>query len=156
APQGGGRPGSPIDALPADLLPLFGEIGALILLLVLAVIWCFPRQAALAFSESEIAFLFPAPVSRRMLVHYRLLGAQFGIFFTAIIFTLVFGRGRGFGAHAWYQFIGWSRLLNRSITSVRRRAITIGAGAAVVLALVVWIVLSVRLPSTADFSSAPH
>jgi ABC-2 type transport system permease protein len=167
-----GNPGSPADALPADLLPVFGEIGALMLFLLLAINWFFPRRAALAFSESEIAFLFPAPVSRRMLVHYRLLGAQLGIIFTAIIFTLVFGRGRGFGAHAWYQFIGWwlalaliklhftgttffySRLLNRSITTVRQRVITIGAGTAAVLALVVWIVLSVRLPTSTDFSSA--
>jgi ABC-2 type transport system permease protein len=176
APQIGGRPGSPgslAEALPADLLPVFGEIGALILFLVLALNWFFPRRAALAFSESEIAFLFPAPVSRRMLVHYRVLGAQFSIFFTAIIFTLVFGRGRGFGAHSGYQFIGWwlvlalinlhftgtsffwSRLLNRSIATVRQRVITIGAGTAAVLALVVWIVLSVRLPTHADFSSAP-
>jgi ABC-2 type transport system permease protein len=173
APQFGGSPGSPAEALPADLLPVFGEIGALILFLVLAMNWFFPRRAALAFSESEIAFLFPAPVSRRMLVHYRVLGAQFGIFFTAIIFTLVLGRGRGFGAHAWYQFIGWwlvlalinlhftgtsffySRLLNRSITTVRQRVIKIAAGAAVVLALVAWIVLSVRLPTSTDFSSTP-
>ena len=175
-PRIGGRPGgpgSPAETLPADLLPVIGEIGALILFLVLAINWFFPRRAVLAFSESEIAFLFPAPVSRRMLVHYRVLGAQFGIFFTAIIFTLVFGRGRGFGAHTWYQFLGWwlvlalinlhftgtsffwSRLLNRSLTTVRQRVITIGAGTAAVLALVVWIVLSVRLPTTTDFSSAP-
>jgi hypothetical protein len=174
APQYGGQPGtpgSPADALPADLLPVFGEVGALILFIVLAVNWFVPRRAALAFSESEIAFLFPAPVSRRMLVHYRVLGAQFGIFFTAVIFTLVFGRGRGFGAHAWYQFVGWwmvlalinlhvtgtsffySRLLNQSITTVRQRVITMAAGAAVVLALVVWIVMSVRLPTRTDFSS---
>lgn len=175
APQIGGppgSPGSPADALPADLLPLFGEIGALILFLVLAINWFFPRRAALVFSEAEIAFLFPAPVSRRMLVHYRVLGAQFGLFLTAIIFTLVFGRGWGSGAHAWYHLIGWwlvlalislhltgtsffySRLLNRSITTVRQRAITMGAGAVVGLALVVWIALSVRLPTSADFNGA--
>ena len=176
APQIGGRPGvpeMPAEALPADLLPLIGEIGALILFVLLAMNWFFPRRAALAFSESEIAFLFPAPVTRRMLVHYRLLGAQIGIMFTALVFSVVFGRGRGFGAHAWYQFIGWwlvlalvnlhftgtsfvySRLLNRSITTVRRRVITFGAGAALVLALVVWIALSVRLPTQTDFSSSP-
>jgi len=175
APQigrGPGDPGPAADALPADLLPLFGEIGALMLFFLLAMNWFFPRRAVLAFSEPEIAFLFPAPVSRRMLVHYRLLGAQLGIVFTAFIFTVVFGRGRGLGVHAWYQFIGWwlilalvnlhftgttfvySRLLNRSITTVRRRVITLGTGAAVVLALIVWISLSVRLPTQTDFSSA--
>jgi ABC-2 type transport system permease protein len=175
-PQFGGGPGSSGSAaglVPADWLPVFGEIGAFVLLLVLAANWLIPRRAVLAFSESEIAFLFPAPVSRRMLVHYRVLGAQLGIFFTALIFTVVFGRGRGFGAHAWYQFISWwlilalinlhftgtsfvySRLLNRSITSVRRRVITIAVAAAVVVALVVWIAWSVRLPTRSDFSSAP-
>ena len=171
-PQFGG-PASPAEAIPAELLPVLGEIAALILFVVLAINWFLPRRAALAFSESEIAFLFPAPVSRRMLVHYRVLGAQFGIFFTAIIFTLVFGRGRGFGAHTGYQLVGWwlvlalinlhitgttffySRLLNRSITTVRRRVITMAAGTAGVLALVVWIALSVRLPTISDFSSAP-
>jgi ABC-2 type transport system permease protein len=162
---GPGSPGSPAEALPADLLPVVGEIGALALFLVLAINWFFPRRAALPFSESEIAFLFPAPVSRRMLVHYRLLGAQFGIFFTALIFTLLTGRGRGFGAHSWYQFFGWwlvlalinlhltgtsffySRLLNRTLTTVRQRLITICAGVAAVLALVVWLVSSIRLPT---------
>jgi hypothetical protein len=51
--------------------------------------------------------VLPAPVSRRMLVHFRLLSAQLGIAFTALVFTVVFGRGRGFGDHTWYQFIGW-------------------------------------------------
>ena len=37
-------------------------IGLRLLLLVLAINWLVPRQAVLAFSESEIAFLFPAPV----------------------------------------------------------------------------------------------
>jgi hypothetical protein len=175
APQFGAGPDSSGSAalVPADWVPVVGGIAALVLLIVLAANWLIPRRAVLAFSESEIAFLFPAPVSRRMLVHYRVLGAQLGIFFTALIFTVVFGRGRGFGAHAWYQFISWwlvlalinlhftgtsfvySRLLNRSITSVRQRVITIAVGAAAVVALVVWIAYSVRLPTRTDFSSAP-
>lgn len=168
-PQG---PDARADALPTDLWPLFGEIGALVLFLVLALNWLVPRRAALAFSESEIAFLFPAPVSRRMLVHYRLLAAQLGIVFTALIFTVVFGRGRGFGGHAWYQFIGWwlvlalvnlhytgttfvyARLLNPSMTTVRRRVITMVSCAAVALALIVWIAWSVRPPAANDFESA--
>jgi ABC-2 type transport system permease protein len=174
APQMGGRPAGPgalVDALPADLLALVGGIAALFLFLVLAVNWFFPRRAALAFSESEIAFLFPAPVSRRMLVHYRLLGAQLGIFFTALIFTVVFGRGRGTGVQTWFHFIGWwlilalinlhftgtafvySRLLNPSITTVRRRVITMCAGAAAVLAVCAWIAATARLPTAIDFQS---
>ena len=173
APQFGGQPGgqdAPAEALPADLLLLFGEIGALILFLVLAINWLVPRRAVLAFSESEIAFLFPAPVTRRMLVHYRLLGAQLGIIFTALVITVISGRGLGFGVHGWYRFIGWwlilalvnlhftgtsftwSRVLNRSITTVRRRVITIAVVAAVALALIVWIAWSVRLPTQSDYS----
>jgi hypothetical protein len=172
-PSPGGRPRGPRPPpeLTNDFLPLFGEIGALFLFLMLAVNWFFPRQATLAFSEAEIAFLFPAPVNRRMLVHYRLLGAQLGIIFTALIFTVAFGRGQGFGDQTWFHVIGWwlilalvnlhytgtsfvySRLLNRSITTMRRRAITIGVAVVVVLALATWIALSVRLPTPADFSS---
>src|SRR5580692_2444563 len=32
-----------------------------------------PENAGLRFSEAEIAFLFPAPVSRRTLIHFRLM-----------------------------------------------------------------------------------
>lgn len=170
APRYGG-PGSPADSLPADLLPAIVTVAALVLLLVLAINWCFPRQATLAFSESEIAFLFPAPVSRRMLVHYRILGAQLGIFFTALIFTVVFRRGAS-GGHATFHFVGWwlvlalvnlhitgtsfvwSRLLNKSLTSTRRRTLILCTVAILVLALVGWIAASVRLPTRADVVDA--
>jgi hypothetical protein len=168
---GPGGAAMPADALPPDFLPLFAELGALVLLIVLTINWLFPRRAVLPFTEAEIAFLFPAPVSRRMLVHYRLLSAQLGIAFTALIFTVVFGRGRGFGDHTWYQFIGWwlvlalvnlhftgtsfvySRLLNRSMTSVRRQVLTMGIAAAVLVALVTWIAFAIRVPTEADFAS---
>lgn len=155
----------------ADGLVLFAEIAPLVLLVVLLVNWLVPRKAALHFTQAEIAFLFPAPVNRRMLIHYRLLGAQLGIVFTALIFTVAFGRGQGIGGHQVFHAIGWwlvlatmnlhfmgtsfvySKLLNRSITSVRRRIVTIGIGAAVVLALIWWIASVVRLPRQQDFES---
>jgi putative ABC exporter len=157
--------------LPTEFYTLFAEVGALVLFVVLLVNWLSPRQAALAFSESEIAFLFPAPVNRRMLVHYRILGSQLGIIFTALIFTVAFGRGQGLGGNPWFHAIGWwlilamlnlhftatsfvySRVLNRSITPVRKRALIIGTGIVVALALLTWIVLSIRLPTPVDVRS---
>src|SRR4029079_11767827 len=46
----------------------------------------------------------------------------------------------------------YSRVLNRSITTTRKRSIIIGTGIAVVLALLAWIVLSIRLPTPVDVS----
>jgi len=95
-PQRGSHPGPGGRAppeLPTEFYSLFAELGALVLFVVLVINWLSPRQASLVFSESEIAFLFPAPVNRRMLVHYRILGSQLGIIFTALIFTVAFGRG---------------------------------------------------------------
>src|SRR6185436_9141681 len=65
-------------ALPADWLPVITSLGALGFLVILTLMWAIPTQrAALGFSEAEIAFLFPAPITRRALVHFRLLSSQF-------------------------------------------------------------------------------
>jgi hypothetical protein len=174
APHRGNRPrigGQPATELPIEALALFAELGALLLLIVLFVNWAAPRRASLAFSEAEIAFLFPAPVNRRMLIHYRLLGSQLGIVFTALILTLALGRRQGLGGNAWFHAIGWwlvlatlnlhftgtsfvySKLLNRSITTGRRRAITIGVACVVVLTLVVWTWSATRPPQESDVGS---
>jgi len=64
-------PGRAFD--PAWLPPLELLLAALALLLV-ALAWLFGTdRGALAFSEAEIQLLFPAPLSRRQLVHYKLL-----------------------------------------------------------------------------------
>jgi ABC-2 type transport system permease protein len=58
--------------------------------------WAVPSgRAVLRFSEAEIAFLFPAPLSRVGLVNFSLLRAQLGIFVSAFLLSLVFARGRG-------------------------------------------------------------
>ena len=68
--------------------------------------WFFPeKRAALDFTEAEVAFLFPAPISRRGLVHYRILRTQFQLLFGALVMTFFLGRfARG---AAWCHLLGW-------------------------------------------------
>jgi len=164
----GSRPGAGGPGIPPEALALLPELGALLLLIVLLANWVIPRRAVLAFSEAEIAFLFPAPVNRRMLVHYRLLGSQLGIVFSALILTVVFGRGRALGASPWFHAIGWwillavvnlhftgtsfvySKLLNRSVTSGRRRATTLAVVLVAACGLIAWAWDTSRLPGQAD------
>lgn len=57
--------------------------------------WLFQgRRAGLGFSESEIDLLFPAPVTHRELLHYKLLKAQTGLLFSTLL--VVF-----FGSFSW-------------------------------------------------------
>lgn len=173
AVHAGYRPPAGGPTVPSEALALLPDLGALLLLIVLLANWLIPRQAALAFSEAEIAFLFPAPVNRRMLVHYRLLGSQLGIVFSALILTVVFGRGRGLGAHPWFHAIGWwlvlavlnlhftgtafvySKLLNRSVTTARRRALTIAGALVAACAVIAWGWSTLRLPQPSDLQGLP-
>jgi ABC-2 type transport system permease protein len=166
----GHRPGPPAD-IPTDALVLLPEFGALALLVVVVANWATPRQAALAFSEAEIAFLFPAPVNRRMLVHYRLLASQLGLVFTALILTIVFARGQGIGGNPWFHAVGWwlilatlnlhftgtsfvySKLLNRSMTMGWRKATLIGAAGVLVSALILWAWSAMHWPGQGDLES---
>lgn len=67
--------------------------------------WVFASSSrpALAFSQAEVQFLFAAPVTRRQLVHYKLLRAQVGAFFTSLIVTLATRAGF---ARSWMVFVG--------------------------------------------------
>src|ERR1035441_1207456 len=89
---------------------LFESVGALILLVILLVAWIVPHQrAALTFTEAEIAFLFPAPISRRTLIHFKLLRSQTAILFTTLLLTLVTRR---LGGHAWIRAVGYWLILS--------------------------------------------
>ncbi len=169
-PRGPARPGVPTgvgmpDSSPETLHVIAGVM-ALAMLIAFAASWVIPRQAALAFSEAEIAFLFPAPVSRRMLIHYRILSSQLRLVFTALIFTLVFRRGITLNhAVGWWlilvtvslHFTGSSfvttRLLNRTLTPIRTRNLTIAIAAIVVVALVAWGWSTFTLPGADDLRS---
>ena len=79
-------------------LALYESLGALILLTILLLAWIIPHQrAALTFTEAEVAFLFPAPISRRGLIHFKLLRSQTAILFTTLLLTLVTNRFGGQG-----------------------------------------------------------
>lgn len=54
-----------------------------------------PSDSALAFSNAEVYFLFPAPVKRRTLVQARLLSVQAVLLMQVLIWTLLLRRGGG-------------------------------------------------------------
>ncbi|MFL5580506.1 MAG: putative ABC exporter domain-containing protein, partial [Gemmatimonadaceae bacterium] len=118
-----------------------------------ALSWLFGGdRAALAFSEAEIQFLFPAPLARRQLLHYKLLRAlAFGLVGAA--FTALFlGRGLSgnrplFALGSWIalstlSFHGMGASLTRAalaehgLAGLRRRLLTLAALAAAAVVLV--------------------
>lgn len=95
-----------LEALPApetiaSTLPLVAALGALLLLAIILVAWVIPSEKpGLRFTEAEAAFLFPAPVSRRTLINFKLLSSQFSILFTSLFFTLISNRWSFLGGNA--------------------------------------------------------
>ena len=64
---------------------------------LLVVIWSWlyaHDRRALTFRTAEVTFLFPAPISRRTLIHYKLLRAQLLILLNTAIWTLLLDAGR--------------------------------------------------------------
>lgn len=114
--RGIGRPPPGVDReLAAEGVSLFvngadlaSTVGAMVLLLIAALMWLVPtRRAALGFSEAEIAFLFPAPVTRRALVHFRLLSGQLRSLVGAVVMMLLTNRWTMAGGNALTHAVGW-------------------------------------------------
>lgn len=152
--RAGGRP------LPEGLPPLgagahelMEGIAAAGLAVWVLMAWIIPgSRAALQFTEAEVSFLFPAPISRRGLIHYKLLRWQLGLILTSLIFTLVTGRFARDGT--WLIHVaGWwlglftmnlhslaasftlTHLVDAGLSNWKRRTL-IGLMAAVVIGLV--------------------
>ena len=93
--------GSGLGAASSETLVLLESLAALVLFVVVLLAWIVPHErAALTFTEAEIAFLFPAPINRRGLIHFKLIRSQVRILFSIFFFTLVFNR---FGGSAWMR-----------------------------------------------------
>ena len=81
------------------------------LLAVTAISWLAPFDSGLLdFSEAEVQFLFPAPVSRRELLVHRMLRSQIGILFGVVVFGLTVPSLSGFerlglGVALWLLFV---------------------------------------------------
>ncbi|MGO8929438.1 MAG: putative ABC exporter domain-containing protein [Limisphaerales bacterium] len=133
---------------------LFESIGALALLIILLLAWVIPHQrAALTFTEAEVAYLFPAPISRRTLIHFKLLRSQTAILFTTLLLTLLTNR---LGGHAWIRAAGYwlilstvnlhllgssfavTMLLDRGISTWQRRLGILALAAVLIGAVVIW------------------
>jgi hypothetical protein len=161
----------PATGVAPETLVLFELLGALVLFAMVLSAWIFPHErAALAFTEAEIAFLFPAPVTRRTLIHFKLLRSQIAILFTTLLLTLVTRRFGGGGA-AWIRAFGWwlilstlnlhtlaasfarTRLLDRGISNWRRRTFVLSAATALVVAAALWFRYKVPAPQASDFES---
>ena len=67
-------------------------IAAVVITLFLLLIWVAPGDdPGLTFTEAEVAFLFPAPFTRRSLIHYKLLDGLLMSLLGAVFFTLIAG-----------------------------------------------------------------
>ncbi|MGV3710794.1 MAG: putative ABC exporter domain-containing protein [Gemmatimonas sp.] len=89
----------------ADLLHnnLVLPVGSALLLFALARWWLFKGdKSALAFSPAEVQFLFPAPISRRELVHAKLIRNQFSILINILIWSVLL-RGGAASASGWQR-----------------------------------------------------
>lgn len=71
---------------------LLGTVLAFLLLVIAVVPWIFPATGGALFTEAEMQFLFPAPVSRRSLLHYRIARSQPAILFGALVSWAIFGQ----------------------------------------------------------------
>lgn len=96
--------------LNAETVAAFG-----ILLLMLGG-WVFSgEKQALAFTQAEVHFLFPAPLTRRGLVSYKLFRSQLVILFNAVIWVFVLRRS-GSVLAAPLRFVGtWMLFTNLSL-----------------------------------------
>lgn len=93
-----------------DVFPLLSNGGHVIalggLLFGALAMWMFGGDStALAFTQAEASFLFPAPVSRRQLVGYKLVRGQLPLLFNTLIWVLLLNAGRA-ELPAWARFIG--------------------------------------------------
>jgi hypothetical protein len=69
-------------------------VGSLILLVLVAMAWVWPSSSkAIVFTRAEVQFLFAAPLTRRQLLHYKLIRSQTASLLSSLILTVFFRPG---------------------------------------------------------------
>lgn len=90
----------------AAFVPAVLVAGGLALWAVSLVAWLWPSTGPpLRFNRAEVQFFFTAPVSRRQLVHYKLLRSQLGILFGVAVAALF--SGAAVAGRLWFLLGGW-------------------------------------------------
>jgi ABC-2 type transport system permease protein len=163
---------SAANAFPVELVPLIATVAALSLLAFVVLCWLWRRdRAALNFSEAEIVFLFPAPVTRSALIHYQLISVQMRVLVSAAIMAL-FSASWGFLPGNWpMRFLGWwlifatlslhvigssfvlTRMLDSGMSVLRRQLVVLGVIAFTVALVVLWPSEHLRVPTADDLVS---
>jgi hypothetical protein len=165
----GGGAAAAAGVFPGDPV-LYQSLGALLLFVIVLLAWVIPhKRAALTFTEAEVAFLFPAPVTRPTLIHFKLLRSQLRILFSVLFLTLISGR-YGSGGHAlihaagyWVilstlnlHFLGSSfartMLLERGIANWQRRLAVLAVVLVAFGAVALWAVRAMPVLTSADLT----
>ena len=129
--------------------PVVADCAAVILLLLMITAWALPADSGgLEFTETEIAFLFPAPLRRRDILLYKIVRAQPQALFSALIMTVLGWWRNGLFVGVWsaISVLGVYFTLV-SLGRARLRLMHVGflarlAGVAVIVAGLVWIAKS--------------
>ena len=157
---------SPVDAL------FYESLGALILFIVVLLAWVIPgKRASLAFSEAEVAFLFPAPVTRRTLIHFKLMRSQLGILFGVLLFlTFISNRFSVDGrwpirAAGWWVILftlnlhslassfAMTKLMDHGISTWKRRVVVLTLVIAALSYVGLWAVREIPELTSADLTN---
>ncbi len=118
------------------------DLAAVVVLALMILAWALPEQSAgLKFSEAEIQFLFPAPITRRQLLLYKILRAQPQVFISAAVMTLLMFRGAKF-IGLWVCFIFLS-IYFTFVALARARLKLLGIGFLLRLPLIAAVVVGV-------------
>jgi ABC-2 type transport system permease protein len=126
--------------------PVVADIASVVLLLLMVAAWALPADSGgLEFSETEIAFLFPAPLRRRDVLLYKIVRAQPQALFSALVMTVLgwWRNGLFLGVWAAISVLGVYFTLV-SLGRARLRLMHVGflarlAGVAVIIASLVWL-----------------
>jgi ABC-2 type transport system permease protein len=122
------------------------DCASVVLLLLMITAWALPADSGgLEFTETEIAFLFPAPLRRRDILLYKIVRAQPQALFSALIMTVLgwWRNGLFLGVWAAISVLGVYFTLV-SLGRARLRLMHVGflarlAGVAVIVAGLYWI-----------------
>ncbi len=159
--------------LPAEFTEVLQVLLVFFALISIASAWVFGSdKAELTFTEAEIQFLFPAPVTRRALLNFRLAKSLLRTFLSALIMTLFSGRWitgqplmflvgswlclATLSLHLTGAALTRSSVLESGRFGVRRRLGTLAVGVAAIGAIVWWAVdvNKPELPEVWSFENA--